>query len=225
MRGNDCRLELMTPKEDIGITISRNDIVDVLRVLAEQVLDFESYYFLSGILVDFLNNRYATTLSFKWYIFAFNAMTYRMEMSCAKLLSSHFQDMSFYNILRYICQEHNYRFFVDEFNDNDFNAIINDFNKQVLPVFNDIKKRRNKLNAHNDKGYLLNAEKRKLLVQMNTGMYYNAWWFLKGALNKLYRLYTGEDLFDFKKDEQTIIKCQTQIERFVSSLNDMGDLD
>ena len=59
-------------------------------------------------------------------------------MSCAKLLSPHFQDMSFYNVLRYICQERNYRIFVDESNDNDFCAIINDFNKQVLPVFNDI---------------------------------------------------------------------------------------
>ena len=57
----DFRLRIGSPKEDLGIDLTKENIVSVLQKLAEQVSDFGNYYSLSGYLFDALCYKYGQT--------------------------------------------------------------------------------------------------------------------------------------------------------------------
>lgn len=223
--GKDFRLRIGSPKEDLGINPTKENIVSVLQKLAEQVSDFENYYFLSGYLFDALCHKYAKDLSYKWYVFALNAMTYRMEVICAKLLGTYKKDVSFYNLLRFICQKQNYDEFVTKEHKSVFCSIIDSFNNKVLPVFKDIKDRRNKLNVHNDMVYMLDQEELRRLAEMTTKIYLDALHFLKTGVERLYGFYADEPIFNNDDSNEMICNCLSQMMRFVELLNNEGDLD
>ncbi len=210
------------PQNDsLAIVFDKNELVTILEEMHEQTKLFAFYYFLNGTLYDVLNDKYGTVPD-KWYKYAFVALEQCMELCCEKLINNQSCEFSFYNILRYICCNDNFRRFILQENEDKFRKIICEFNSTLSEdEYKMVKIRRNKIIAHNTE-CLFNKKDYHISLEV----YYKALKFCLNNIPTLYHLIVGKDMLcsPLKGLNIELTKQQSQISEFVHTLDENGEL-
>lgn len=208
-------------KDCLTISFDKNKLVTILEKMHEQVKLFASYYFLNGMFYDLLIDKYGTVPD-KWYKHAFNALEQSMELYCEKLINNQRDEYSFYNILRYICLNDNFRRFILPENEDKFRNIIKEFNETFRDdEYKLVKTRRNKIIAHNTE-CLFNMKEYGISLEV----YCKALKFCLKNIPAFYRLIVGKDMINSPLNglNAELAKQQNQIFDFVKLLDETGDL-
>ena len=201
----------------IDLKLTEERIKEVIRKNFNDAKYLLTLCFVSGYINDALSYKY-DSLNNKWYIFAFNAMSNDMIIVANRLLSSGDSDYSLYNLLRYLAIKENLERYITE-NEDIFRCIIDEFNKDIVPIYDTIKKLRNRCVAHitkcifdKDKEKTLGYSTEKIIILVN---------FVFLAIKELSKIF---DIQDIDYDYQYLSECNDEIKNFIKLLDQNGNL-